>query len=144
VEKGVVVEKDIWRILVEAERGGCRDICSAGDSCSISAAHAKRRIWMENNLDARIGDEVRFFIAERTLILSSVVIYLIPAVMLIAGIAFGATCPGWLGLDCGVSSIAMGFICLIMSCGIIKIISGAAKKRSMFMPRLIEVSGRKK
>jgi hypothetical protein len=31
-----------------------------------------------------------------------------------------------------------------MSYGIIKIISGVVKKNSMFMPRLIEVSGGKK
>jgi positive regulator of sigma E activity len=144
VGKGTVVEINNDLILVEAEPGACCDSCPVSGSCSYGVMNPKRRIWMENRLDARIGDVAMFYIPDQAMILSSAVVYFIPTVMLIAGIAWGATCPGWLGMNCGLSSIVLGCASLIMSCGIIKIISGVVKKNGMFVPRLIEVSVRKK
>jgi sigma-E factor negative regulatory protein RseC len=143
MEKGIVVKIDGGRILVEAARNASCKSCSAAGSCSGTLSNGRRRIWMENNCGAGMGDEVAFFFREKAMIAGSLVLYAVPAVMLIAGIVLGASLSGWSGTDRELSSIAGGSVGLIMSYVITRIASSASKKRELFMPLPAEVTERK-
>lgn len=143
MERGVVVQVDGGRVLVEAGPDSSCDGCSAARSCLAAASGGGRRIWMDNTMGAATGDEVAFRIQARAVVGSALVLYAVPAVMLVAGILLGSSLSGRLGTDPELSAIAGGVASLIMSCGIILMASSVLKKRRGFIPQLVEVTAKK-
>jgi len=143
MERGIVVDIDRGRVLVEAGQNPSCGECAAARSCLIAASGGKRHIWMDNTRGAVIGDEVAFFIDGRAVITGSVVLYAVPAALLVAGAAAGFSQSGRFGADPELAAIAGGVAGLIMSCIIIAIVSSAIKKRELYVPRLVEVTARR-
>lgn len=98
---------------------------------------------MENTPGAGVGDEVLFFIEERALIAGSVVLFAVPAIMLVAGAVLGSFLSARFKTDPERSALAGGIAGLIMSYVFMKIVSAAVKKRDLFVPRITEVTGRR-
>lgn len=142
MEHGTVVEITGGTILVEVEACPSCEGCAAGSSCALAGSAATRRIRMENTLNARVGDVVGFIITAQSVVAGSLLFYLLPVVMLIAGVLLGDAARGRTGLDRDLSSILGGLAGLIMSFPIIAAVSRAINRKKGFMPRLVEVAGR--
>jgi len=97
---------------------------------------------MENTHDARVGDTVSFVITGKSVVAGSLLFYLLPVAMLVAGVLAGDAVRSGTGLDRDVSSILGGAAGLIMSFPVIALISRAINRRKGFSPRLVEVTGR--
>ena len=142
VERGIVVEVDGGAILVETAAGPSCEGCAAGHSCALIGSTARRRIRMENTLGARVGDGVAFIVEGRAVVAGSLLFYLLPAVMLVAGVLLGGGFGGRAGADRELASVLGGLAGLIMSFPAVAALSAALKKRRGFSPRLVEVAGR--
>jgi positive regulator of sigma E activity len=143
MEKGIVLEIENNRILVEAEPASCCEGCSAVHSCAMGAGGMKRRIWMDNTRGARAGDEVAFVIEERAVLLGAALMYLFPVASLLAGIVFGASGHAWPEIGRELSSILWGCAGLVLSFGVMGPIAALLKRKKLFLPRLVDITGRK-
>jgi sigma-E factor negative regulatory protein RseC len=139
MEHGIVIEMLGTKILVETEQNSCCDACAMEGACAIDVNTQKRRIWMENSLGARPGDEVELYISEKTTVFSSMLVYFFPIIMLVTGMVLGAYHSDWLHLDGDIASALLGGLFLIISFITIKIISIIIKKRNLFIPVLIRI-----
>jgi sigma-E factor negative regulatory protein RseC len=144
MEYGRVIEASGGTILVEVESCPSCEGCAAGSSCALAGSTTIRRIRMENTLDARVGDVAGFVISGRSVVAGSLLFYLLPVVMLIAGVLVGDAARGRTGLGRDLSSILGGLAGLIMSFPIIAAVSRVIKKKKGFSPRLVEVAGMKR
>jgi sigma-E factor negative regulatory protein RseC len=142
VEYGRVIEVTGNTIAVETIAGASCEGCAAVSSCALASGTSKRCIRMENTLGARVGDEVGFVITEKAVVAGSLLFYLLPAALLVAGALAGAALFQRTGLDRELSSLLGGLAGLIMSFLIIAAISALVKKNRGFSPRLVEVTGR--
>lgn len=142
LEHGRVIEASDGFILVEVETCPSCEGCAAGSSCALAGGATLRRIRMENTLGARVGDIAGFVISGRSVIAGSLLFYLLPVVMLGAGVFAGDAVRGRTGLDRDLSSILGGLAGLIMSFPVIAAASRAINKKKGFSPRLVELAGR--
>jgi positive regulator of sigma E activity len=142
MEYGRVVESTGGTILVEADAGPSCEACGAASSCALAAGASKRCIRMENTLGARVGDRVGFVITAGAVVGGSLLFYLLPAALIVAGAVAGAALSGQAGLDRELSSLLGGLAGLIMSFLIIAAVYPLTKRKRGFFPRLAEVAGR--
>lgn len=142
MEHGTVIEKTGGTILVEVEACPSCEGCAAGSSCALAVGANVRRIRMENTRDARVGDTVSFVITGKSVVAGSLLFYLLPVAMLVAGVLAGDAVRSATGLDRDLSSILGGVAGLIMSFPVIALISRAINRKKGFSPRLVEVTGR--
>jgi sigma-E factor negative regulatory protein RseC len=142
MEYGRVVESSGGTILVETDAGPSCASCAAASSCALAAGPSKRCIRMENTLGARVGDRVGFVITGGAVVAGSLLFYLLPAALLVAGAVAGAALFRQTGLDRELSSLLGGLAGLIMSFPIVAAASALAKRKRGFSPRLAEVVGR--
>jgi sigma-E factor negative regulatory protein RseC len=142
MEQGFVVEIRGNKILVETGIASLCGSCTMSHSCVIGADGSKRRLWMDNDGSARVGDEVTFDIAERAVVMSALVVYLLPAVMLIAGIVAGASAGATLGLEGELPLIAGGVAGLLLSAAAAWVVSNIMKTKKGSEPRLVDITRR--
>ncbi len=142
MEQGTVIEIRGNKILVETGTSSWCGGCSASRSCTIGADGARRRLWMDNDGSARVGDEVAFEISEKEAVAGAAVIYLLPVLMLIAGIVLGAFAGGRFGLGGDLPLIAGGAAGLLLSAPITWTVSALMKKKKIAAPRLIDITRR--
>lgn len=142
MEHGTVIDVINGTILVETESCPSCEGCAAGSSCALAGNASTRRIRMENTLGARVGDLVGFVISGKSVVAGSLLFYLLPVVMLVAGVLIGDSLRDRPGLDSDIPSILGGLVGLIMSFPAIYVVSGAIKRKKGFSPRLVEVAGR--
>ncbi len=88
-ECGTVMKIEKGLALLESSPETFCSGCQARGACAVAKENRSRKIWVENSLGAREGDRVIYSIHERGVILSSIVLYLMPVVMLITGIIAG-------------------------------------------------------
>jgi positive regulator of sigma E activity len=144
MENGIVVEIQNNRILVEAEPDSCCDGCSAGSSCALGAGGRKRRIWMDNTLGALAGDEVVFIIEEKAVWAGALLMYLLPAASLLTGIVYGSAGPEWPDIGRELLSLLWGSAALVFSFAVMGLAASLLKRKKLFLPRLVDITGRKR
>jgi sigma-E factor negative regulatory protein RseC len=109
----------------------------------MSGGEKKRRIWIDNVLGAQQGDCVVFSIDEKDVVVSSLVLYLVPVVFLIAGAAMGASLHGRLSMDRDSLAALGGAAGFLLSLIVVALVSRLAVRRGVFSPRMLDVSGRR-
>lgn len=140
MEQGIVIEIRDNKMLVETGMASLCGSCSISHSCVIGSDGAKRRLWIDNDGRARIGDEVTFDIAEKAVVLSAAVVYLLPVMLLIAGIVMGASAGEMLGLTGDLPLMAGGAAGLLLSTLIAWGASRVMKTKKGAEPRLIDIT----
>ena len=141
-EKGIVIETTSRRILVESDASDMCSSCEARHAC-MAGEQKKRKIWIENTLGAGVGDTVSFVIKERSVIISSILLYLFPVLALIGGALAGSNYNFFPGLDRDASAAIGGVIALVAVLVIVWIISKIISRRSLFAPVLIGIESQK-
>ena len=141
-EEGTVVAAENGRIIVEMESGASCEGCAMGHSCMLVQGAARRRIAMENRLAAVVGDRVRFDIHPGAVMLGSALHYALPVLLLLAGIVAGALTGERAGWKAEVASLAGGVAGLLLSALLIALLAAAGRRRSVLVPRLLEILSR--
>ncbi|HOT46949.1 MAG TPA: SoxR reducing system RseC family protein [Spirochaetota bacterium] len=142
MERGIVVEIRGDTILVETGTASLCAGCSASHTCAMSPDRLSRRLWMDNDGGARVGDGVTFEIAERAVVTAAAVVYLLPVLMLIAGTVLGASAGGRFGLGGDLPSIAGGIAGLLVSFPASWALSAVMKKKKVAVPHLLDITRR--
>ncbi len=96
--RAIVVQVDGADALVEVLQGGGCGHCSGG-ACGSSTLSGlfcvrPRRFRARNDVNARVGEEVRISVADGTLLRNALVLYGLPLLLLLAGGASGMYWPG--------------------------------------------------
>ncbi len=142
MEHGTVIEIRDGKALVETGVSSSCEGCLAGHSCLMSADGAKRRLWMENDGGAGVGDEVAFYIAGMAVVASAVVVYLVPAALLIGGIILGAEAGTMLGFTGDLPLMGGGAAGLMLSFLFSRAASAMMKKKKVAEPRMVDITRR--
>lgn len=139
IEQGTVVQIEGGRVLVEANGETFCAACEARNSCLMDSASHKRHIWIDNTIGARNGDGVSFKIEEKGVVLSSMLLYLLPVVLLFSGaLFFGLAAPVWQWkYDSELLAVIGGFAGLLVYVIILKVLYPFIKKRNIFAPVLV-------
>ncbi len=98
-----------------------------------------RQLWIENTLAAAKGDRVFFVFPSKGIVLSSVVLYGIPILFLIAGIVAGTLIPLPVLHDRDISGIITGIVFLVLSFAIMQLTSKYIVKQNQITPTMVRV-----
>lgn len=142
-EQAVVVALEDDGVWVETRRQSSCSACSARDGCGqgiISRVAPGREHYLRALVDRKlyprlaIGDTVSISVPDQAVLQASLVVYLVPLLMLIAGM-FGGNylLPG----DGG--SIAGGFVGLLLGAATVRWHSGLVRDDLRFQARLVDV-----
>lgn len=135
---GYVVEvKDNYAIVDVRRTSACGDKCSScGGGCSIPAM----RVNIKNTIGAKVGDFVEVEMETKSLMKSAFIAYIIPLIMLIAGISSGVYFFNDLGFkNYEVLGVLTGFVALVISYFLLKIIDNNIKKNKSNELKLVKV-----
>jgi sigma-E factor negative regulatory protein RseC len=135
-EYGTVVSVEGAFVVVEAQGGSQCDGCALGHSCGLGAKDRPRRIRMRNGIGAAEGDRVIFTLQERTVLIASFLLYFFPVVMLLGGAAAGSSA-GLPGIDRDLAAAAAGIAALLVSLGIIRLLSRRLERMKSVVPALL-------
>ncbi|MDG4549436.1 MAG: SoxR reducing system RseC family protein [Candidatus Contendobacter sp.] len=118
-EPAVVVEAGAGYAWVETRRRSACDACAAGDGCGTAAlakiwGDRRMRIRAVSALPLRPGDAVIVGLAEGALLRGSLLVYLLPVVLLLAGALLGQATFAGAGEEpvmlAGVVGLGLGFL----------------------------------
>ncbi len=137
-EHGIVVEVRNNKISVQTDIPAECGSCSSRGGCA-SLMGKSRVVTMENTLNASVGDAVVFVIHERSVLFSSVVLYFIPVVLFIAGLATGGMIRIFPSLGRDIVMGITGLAGLLISLVIIRLVSVTGKGKKICTPALREI-----
>ncbi|HOJ30357.1 MAG TPA: SoxR reducing system RseC family protein [Spirochaetota bacterium] len=135
-ECGIVKRVDGNYAVIEADAVSFCSTCE-NHTCTMRQSRG-RQIMIENTLGAATGDRVFFVFPSKGILLSSVVLYGIPIVFLIAGIIIGAVL-SWPFHDKDFSGIITGMVFLIFSFGIMRLASQYIVQHRQLTPTMVKV-----
>lgn len=135
-ETGIVVEKSGSSVRVEAEAYHACASCAARHTCIPGGEVKKRSLVITNSIYAEPGDYVEFIIQEKSVVASSLLLYLFPVIALIAGSAAGLSLDHVFHVDKDLSAGICGLVAFLLSFVIIRLISPVISNSSSFMPKL--------
>jgi positive regulator of sigma E activity len=103
---------DVW-VEIPERQASCGS-CSSSGSCHsnpLAGSNGPRRIKLANRIGAQVGDTVHLSVADGRVLRASWLSYLLPAILAIAGAAFGQS----IGNDAGaligtVAGLVVGFV----------------------------------
>ncbi len=136
LECGTVVRVEEERVLVELSAQGMCASCSAREGCVSLSDGRKRQIFLQNTLNAAMGDMVEFRVEERAVILSSLLLYLMPVLFLVAGVILGYRYYGLIGMDQDLASGLAGIIFLVLAFLLIRLLNYFVSGGSSLQPRM--------
>jgi len=140
IECGIVTDVKNDSVLVEsAPETGCAS-CAARGSCMVGSEVKQRSIWMKNSIGAVKGDIVSFKIEERGVVIASLLLYLLPVLMLIAGALTGTELNKFFDLEKDLAAGIGGILGLVLSFILIRIFSFFTRSSDIFSPVLLEKS----
>lgn len=136
-ECGIVKKVVGNHVVVEADAISFCASCS-NHECSMRQSRG-RELFIENTMGAGVGDRVFFVIPSKGIVLSSVVLYGIPIVFLIAGILLGSLIPLPFFQDKEVAGMVIGIIFLCLSFFIMRFASKRMVQHNQITPTMVKV-----
>lgn len=130
---GYVIKQEQDRVWVEVRRiSSCGGNCkSCGGSCDAPSIVVE----FPNDLQAKEGDYVEIISDTRFILLSSLIVYGIPAVGMIAGIVLGTQ---WFASE--IKAFGLGFALMLVSFGILWVLDRkifSKQKKRLTMKRIL-------
>lgn len=106
-EKGVVYKLKGKRCVVRFDR---RSACASCHMCNVAEDKQKVEVLLENSLDAKIGDIVEVEMGERYVLTAAVIVYVIPLILVGAGIGIGSLVSELCQILMAVGGFIFGFV----------------------------------
>jgi sigma-E factor negative regulatory protein RseC len=124
-------------VVVKVRRAEACHSCSSKGACSALGGKMEDLVLVvENNVGARLGDQVMLSMSESKVILASVVLYLVPALSLVLGAMIGwKLAPMW-AMEADPASILGCAVGLGLGLVLTKIIGSRMSSGSKYKPRL--------
>ena len=136
IECGVVIENKGDTALVESDSVSFCASCSSVDACKVKTK-GRRKVWMKNDIKAEVGDKVQYETNPKANIILSLIYYLMPVILLLAGALFFGKFSDIYGIETDIAAVIGGIIGLILSFLIIYIFSRLFTNKGCFFPRII-------
>lgn len=136
-ECGIVIKVEGKYVYVQADAISFCSSCS-NHECSMRQTKG-RELLIENTMGAGIGDRVSFVIPSRGIVLSSVVLYGVPIIFLIAGILLGSLIPLPIFQDSEISGIVIGIAFLSLSFFVMRFASKRMVQHNQVTPTMVKV-----
>jgi len=138
-EQGIVVEITGDQIIVECDPHDMCISCSAKKGCMTAESGKVRRVSMDNRINAAVGDIVLFTIDSSGIVAASLVIYIVPVILLFAGLFAGSRFHEYLMLDKDGASAIMGVLLFFLSFFLIKFFSVFTQNKAIFQPKAVKI-----
>lgn len=136
-EMGVVLELKGTQAKIGIQRSDACDKCGA---CRFADRNQQMVLTVDNAIDAKIGDEVQIELGNGGLLSATFIIYVIPLIALLLGVALGYWLAGIFGAQSGDIYGAIGGIGLAaLSFGIIRLLEPHIKKSKRYIPTIKRV-----
>lgn len=127
LEIGQVVKIKKGRATVSFKRQSACDSCHM---CAVTKDGMKVETLIPNSLDANVGDFVEVEMGGRFVLTAAVVAYIIPLLLVGAGIAIGT-------LFSEMIQFVLALVGLVIGIGIAIVIDKAVKKKKGFTPQMV-------
>ncbi len=131
------------RALVTVHRAEACHSCSVKGACSALGGQTKDLVLeAENDARAQPGDRVTLSMPQSSVVKASMVLYLLPALGLVAGAVLGrevALAQGWITDP---ASITGSFLGLVVGFAISKVLSKKMGQAAKYRPRITAIAGR--
>lgn len=138
-ECGVVVELIKDKAVVNVKRQSACGHCKA---CELGSTDQKEiNITAKNDIGAKINDNVNLLIESPDILKAAIIVYLVPLIALIVGIAIPTAITKIMGIDGEVISIITGLICTGISFLYVRSKDKKLEKTKKYEPRIVEVLG---
>lgn len=105
-ERGVVAKVKGKRATVRFDR---RSACDSCHMCAVTKDGMKVEVVIENTLGANVGDFVEVEMGERFVLTAAVIVYIIPLVLVAAGIGAGSLLGELAQILLAVGGLVLGF-----------------------------------
>lgn len=143
-ETALVVSQEGSHIWVETQRKSTCGACSAKTGCGTSAlekvvGQRAVRLRVLNTVDAEVGEQVIIGLDDAALVRGSLVVYLIPLLLMIAGALVGEFVAGQGAGD--LPSALGGLVGLVVGFGWLKTFSAGFASKHAFQPQIIRRLG---
>ena len=136
IECGIVIETKTDAALVETDPLLFCASCTSVNACKVKLKGRRRKVWMKNEIKAKIGDKVKFETNPKANIVLSLVYYLVPVILLLAGALFFGKFSDIYDIETDIASAIGGVVGLIVSFLIIYIFSRLFTNKGCFFPRI--------
>lgn len=89
-EVGVVLRVEGELAIVRTKRSSMCDGCGSGGLCKALGGGSDMEMAAQNEVGAKVGDEVRVTVASKTFLKASFLVYMLPVAALIVGALVGS------------------------------------------------------
>ena len=142
-ELGIVTAlKPENRVLVRIGRAeACHSCASKGACTTLGGQTQDVFLEVENTLNVTVGDQVALTLSESSVLKASAVLYLMPALMLMAGAFVGVFLAQRFGWNKDSTALAGTGVGLVLGLLTSRLISNKLGKQASFIPQLTSVIG---
>ncbi len=139
-EEGTVLKIEGEVAFLRAERSGACDSCTTREACE-STGGSEMRVEATNTIGAKVGDRVAFTVSPSELLKAGVVLYLVPLLGFMGGVVMGQVIAAKFlpGTDADLLSAVLGFVLLLFTYGVIKVVSARADTSGIKRPRVTRI-----
>ena len=137
IECGIIIEIKDNRALVETDPLSFCSSCASIDNCKAKIKGKQRKVWMNNDIQAEIGNKIQFESNPKANIVLSLVYYLMPVILLLTGALFSANFSDIYGIETDIAVFIGGIIGLVLAFLIIFIFSRLFANKACFFPRIV-------
>ncbi|AEE96135.1 MAG: sigma-E factor negative regulatory protein RseC [Clostridiales bacterium] len=136
-ETGVVLELNGTQAKIGIQRSDACDKCGA---CRFADRNQQMILTVDNTINAKVGDEVQIELGSGRLLSATFIIYVIPLIALLAGVALGYWLAGALGAQSGdIYGAITGIALAALSFGLIKLFEPRIRKSGRYIPTIKRV-----
>ncbi len=139
-EEGIVIGYKGDKALVRTERSMACNHCASASICEAISGGKEMVIEAENPVKARKGERVVVSVEEERIVRVSLITYLIPTLAFIVGILLGREAT-FTGLNREIASALGGFLLLILSFFIVRILGRRMEEERRIHPVIIKTIG---
>lgn len=131
VEIGEVIKTEKGNATVSFERKTACDKCGM---CAFNKDDMKVKLVLKNDVNAKVGDVVEVSMGDRFVLISAVIVYLIPLVLVGLGILVGTLCnlEDYIQIILAVVGLVLGFV-------ISAFIDKKLKKKKKYSPTITNI-----
>jgi sigma-E factor negative regulatory protein RseC len=133
-EQGIIEKVNNNKATVRVQRTSACEHCKSKASCSIEKR--EMRVQLENNLQAKIGDQVELSIPEGSLVQVSMLVYFFPIIALMIGAFIGAAVGEIFNVNQSISAALTGGVALCIVFFALKRFEKTEKFKMKYQPRM--------
>lgn len=135
-EMGQIVHVEDSIATVKIRRGVSCGSCTA---CGMSKDQSEISFSIANDLDAQLGDWVELDLESKSLVKASFIVYLIPLIALILGVAGGYAIAGQCSGDSELYGAIGGILFTVFAFVGIRAMDPMLRKRGEYSPKMVSI-----